>query len=112
MSTRAYLFDPFIPQPSRVARARSGWEEYQRATEVFSGFPGAAGLTREWIPGHFYPNGIQIAGIPLVVVPTLDEVGILTAAESVVSAGAAVALFAVVAGLPTALVVASSQVLQ
>lgn len=107
-----YLFDPFIPQPSRVTRSKSAWEEYQRATEVFAGFPGATLLTGEWIPGYFYPNGIQIAGAALLVPVVANESGMLAAAESVVSAGAAITLFAAVAGLPTALVVASSQILQ
>lgn len=106
-----YLFDPYIPAPSRVTKTKSAWEEYQRATEVFAGFPGATVLSREWIPGYFYPNGIQIAGAVIAAAAVPNELGVLAAAESVISAGAAITLFAAVAGLPTALVVASSQVL-
>jgi len=108
---QGYLFDPNVPTPKRVVRSKSGWEEFQQATEVFAGFPSATQKLDEWVPGYYYPNGIQFATI-LVPVQAINEDGFLQVAESVVNAGSSITLFATVAGLPTAMVYASSQLLR
>lgn len=106
-----YMFDPNLPQPKRVVRCRSAWDEYQKATSVFTGFPSAGQVLGEWVPGYYYPNGVQFQE---VAIPRsrIREDGFLELTESIVTTGSAIALFASVAGLPTALVFASSQLLK
>lgn len=107
----SYLFDPNLPQPKRVVRCRSAWDEYQRATAVFAGFPTADHQLAEWVPGYFYPNGVQFQEIAIPR-SRIREDGFLEFTESVVSTGSAIAVFATIAGLPTAMVFASSQLLK
>lgn len=110
MTSSPYLFDPFIPEPSRIIFSKTAWEEFQSATEVFAGFPSMTKISGEWVPGHFYPNGIQIAGVELPVFVE-SESGFLLAADSVISAGTAIAMFAMVSGMPAAVVLASSRLI-
>jgi hypothetical protein len=111
MSAYGYQFDPNLPQPKRIVRCKSAWEEYTRATAVFAGFPSAGQTLQEWVPGYFYPNGVQFQEI-LIPRSRIREEGFLELTESVVSTGSAIALFATVSGMPTALVFASSQLLR